>query len=913
MQFSEIAITNFRCFSDTEVRFEDGVVAIHGSNGAGKSSLLEAVFFALYGSNALPTGVTLGDVITTGEDKAEVVLDFRHDDTRYKLTREIRRRSGGASNTKSVLRADGPVVADGSREVNGYVADLLHMDANAFVNCAYIRQGGVTKLINATPAERQAMIDELLQLGTLEEYRERASKARIGTGRVRDSQSGAVDSLDEQIESKEGQNLEARREAVATELGRITDAIDDVDGRRETEVEARDEAQEVVDAHEKRLDRIAEIESEVESHADEMKAATDRRADHLDTVREHGTQAGTLRARLRRAFRADESTLPTDGLASFAPLDGDGSSEESAGDVYFDRKAVQNRIETAEAHEDDAADAVSAANDRQRAAGEAATSHEGNAVNAAESAASKRERIDEYRGRIDEYEETIDSLDDEIAAKHETVSDLETALRDHGYDADDADAVRETATDRTLTLNDRMQTVQTDIGAAQGQIRQTESLQEEGRCPECGQPVDESPHITHLDDERRAVGHLKAKNQRLEDERDETKEVAETARDLATEREALTDLENDRETAREDREEAREVITDLEDDIDSLHVRSISEYHTSQEKRDEAAEAEADAEAHEQERQQTRTRASNLRTLDSTLSTLASDISGIEDATRRRADLADDIAVHRAEIHALARERTDLESEAGDEAVKRARTAVDRHQDRIDRFDRWNDDLTAMRDERQQTLGQIEGAIEELEDLRERRDEAVERADRLDDFYAEMEALEAMYEEVRSDLRQQNIDHLQRILNDIFDELYRNDAYAGIELDRNYEFTVHEKSGETLDPSQLSGGEKVLFNLALRCAIYKLLARGVRGEGSMPPLILDEPTAHLDTGHVSRLSRAVDIMRDLGVSQTIIVSHDDEIVDGADGEIHLTQDATTNRSSVSTPAAGPGLDAPPAP
>jgi exonuclease SbcC len=912
MQFSEITITNFRCFSDTEVRFEDGVVAIHGSNGAGKSSLLEAVFFALYGSNALPTGVTLGDVITTGEDEAEVVLDFHHNDSRYKLTREIRRRSSGASNTKSVLRADGPVVADGSREVNGYISDLLHMDADAFVNCAYIRQGGVTKLINATPSERQAMIDELLQLGTLEEYRERASKARIGTGRVRDSQVGAVDSLKDQIESKEDQNLETRRDAVATELGRITDAIDDVAERRESAVEARDEAQEVVDAHEERVNRINDIKSEAESHVGEMQAAADSRADHLDTVREQGAQAGTLRGRLRRATQADESTLPTDGLASFDPPGNDADAEEAAG-VHFDRDAVQERIESAEASEDEAADAVSAANDRQRAAGEAATAHEGNAVNAAENAASKRERIDEYRDRIDDHGATIDSLDDEIAAKENTISELEAKLREYGYEPDDADAVRETATDRTLTLNDRMQTVQTDIGAAQGQIRQAESLQEEDRCPECGQPVDESPHVTTLDDERLAVERLQAKNQRLEDERDETKEVAEAARELASERDALADLKDDQVTARDDRDAAREKISDLETEIESLHERSISEYRISQEKQEEAAEAEADAEVREKERQQTRKRASNLRTLDTTLSTLASNISGIEDATRRRADLADEIADHREEIHALARERAELESEAGDEAVEQARTAVDRHQGRVNRFDQWDDDLTAMRDERQQTLGEINGSIAELKDLRERQEEAVERADRLDDFYAEMEALEAMYEEVRSDLRQQNIDHLQRILNDIFDELYRNDAYAGIELDRNYEFTVHEKNGETLDPSQLSGGEKVLFNLALRCAIYKLLARGVRGEGSMPPLILDEPTAHLDTGHVSRLSRAIDIMRDLGVSQTIIVSHDDEIVDGADGEIHLTQDATTNRSSVSTPAVGPGLGAPPSP
>src|SRR5699024_1182639 len=173
-----------------------------------------------------------------------------------------------------------------------------------------------------------------------------------------------------------------------------------------------------------------------------------------------------------------------DGLASFSPLDGDDGYEENAAGVHFDRGAVQDRIETAEARENDAADAVSAANDRQRAAAEAAASHEGNAINAAESAVSTRDRIDESRARIDDYEETIDSLDDEIAAKRETVSDLEAVLRDHGYDADDAGGVHETATDRTLSLNDRMQTVQTDIGAAQGQIRQAESLQEEGKCPE---------------------------------------------------------------------------------------------------------------------------------------------------------------------------------------------------------------------------------------------------------------------------------------------------------------------------------------------------------------------------------------------------------------------------------------------
>ncbi|WP_349253551.1 AAA family ATPase [Halobacterium salinarum] len=49
MQFQRIHVQNWRCFTDESVRFEDGVTVLYGNNGSGKSSLLEAAFFALYG------------------------------------------------------------------------------------------------------------------------------------------------------------------------------------------------------------------------------------------------------------------------------------------------------------------------------------------------------------------------------------------------------------------------------------------------------------------------------------------------------------------------------------------------------------------------------------------------------------------------------------------------------------------------------------------------------------------------------------------------------------------------------------------------------------------------------------------------------------------------------------------------
>jgi exonuclease SbcC len=66
----------------------------------------------------------------------------------------------------------------------------------------------------------------------------------------------------------------------------------------------------------------------------------------------------------------------------------------------------------------------------------------------------------------------------------------------------------------------------------------------------------------------------------------------------------------------------------------------------------------------------------------------------------------------------------------------------------------------------------------------------------------------------------------------------------------------------------------------------------------MPPLILDEPTVFLDSGHVSQLVELVDAMRELGVEQILVVSHDEELVGAADDLLRVRKDATTNRSTV---------------
>ena len=288
MRFERLSLRNFKPYADADLDLRDGVTVIHGLNGSGKSSLLEACFFALYGARALED--TLDEVVTTGADEAEVRLRFVRDGDAYEIVRELRRSGDRISTTTCTL--DGPDIAvDGARDVRAFVTDRLRMDAEAFVNCAYVRQGEVNKLINATPTQRQDTIDDLLQLGKLEEYRERAGQARLGVEDVLTGQRGALSNLDEQIEGKEEAGLHARLNDLETELDEIDDEIERFEENKTRAKETLADAEEVLSTYEERQaelddldDDIADLEATIEADASNREELRDELVDARDRI-----------------------------------------------------------------------------------------------------------------------------------------------------------------------------------------------------------------------------------------------------------------------------------------------------------------------------------------------------------------------------------------------------------------------------------------------------------------------------------------------------------------------------------------------------------------------------------------------------------------------------------------------------
>ena len=101
MKFERVRIQNFKCYADSELSLRSGVTVIHGVNGSGKSSLLEACFFALYGSAAIDG--TLDDAIANDADEMAITLEFTHGGGEYRVEREVKIRGETAQTTTCLL------------------------------------------------------------------------------------------------------------------------------------------------------------------------------------------------------------------------------------------------------------------------------------------------------------------------------------------------------------------------------------------------------------------------------------------------------------------------------------------------------------------------------------------------------------------------------------------------------------------------------------------------------------------------------------------------------------------------------------------------------------------------------------------------------------------------------------------
>tara|TARA_B100001013_G_scaffold137453_1_gene80902 strand:- start:256 stop:2781 length:2526 start_codon:yes stop_codon:yes gene_type:complete len=167
------------------------VACLCGQNGHGKSALLDAVTWCLWGE---ARGKTQDDLISYGADECRVELEFLSRDTSYRVIRSRsraggRRRQGVSDLQFQVLGSDAAIAITGDhiRETQAKIEQTIGMDYDAFINSAFLLQGRADEFTNKTPADRKAVLSKILGLEAYDRIQERA-RQRLDEGKSSSSE-----------------------------------------------------------------------------------------------------------------------------------------------------------------------------------------------------------------------------------------------------------------------------------------------------------------------------------------------------------------------------------------------------------------------------------------------------------------------------------------------------------------------------------------------------------------------------------------------------------------------------------------------------------------------------------------------------------------------------------------------------
>ena len=217
-----------------------------GDNGHGKSALLDAITWCLWGK---ARGRVQDDLVSYGAEDCRVELEFLARGSRYRAVRSRtraggRRRQGAGDLQLQVLsESEGvaPQVVSGNTiaETQGKIEQLVGMDYETFINSAFLLQGRADEFTNKTPAERKAVLGAILGLAAYDRYREKArlrqSESRAESDRLAGSAAQVQRELAELGDpaaelAAVGQELAALQERLAERRGQAEELRERVSG-----------------------------------------------------------------------------------------------------------------------------------------------------------------------------------------------------------------------------------------------------------------------------------------------------------------------------------------------------------------------------------------------------------------------------------------------------------------------------------------------------------------------------------------------------------------------------------------------------------------------------------------------------------------------------------------------------------
>ena len=166
MLLKTLTLRNYRKYKDASVEFPDGVIGIIGLNGVGKTTLIEAIGWVLFGHHAARTTKEL--IKRDGASPHEpcrVALEFELEGDGYNVVREM---VGKNLTPKASLMINGKLITNNADEATEVITEKIGMDYLSFFTSVFARQKELNALSIMKAAERKKLVLRMLGIERIE-------------------------------------------------------------------------------------------------------------------------------------------------------------------------------------------------------------------------------------------------------------------------------------------------------------------------------------------------------------------------------------------------------------------------------------------------------------------------------------------------------------------------------------------------------------------------------------------------------------------------------------------------------------------------------------------------------------------------------------------------------------------------
>lgn len=252
---TKVSLTNWRSHLQSELEFSEGTNCLIGRMGSGKSSVLDAICFGLFGTfpQLQQKKVKLEDMIMKkpkAQRFAEVRVEFDSNGDVYAVKRRIEK----TKSTTAEFRRNGGLVEMQSQKVTEEVEKALKIDYDLFTRAVYSEQNQLDMFLTIPKGQRMKKIDELLRLDRFESARLSAVSLKNRFALHREEKEKTLESMNEsgiktdlQILKSETEALEKERESLISESEKTLEKKNLLKEKIESLEKSRDEMRDIAE------------------------------------------------------------------------------------------------------------------------------------------------------------------------------------------------------------------------------------------------------------------------------------------------------------------------------------------------------------------------------------------------------------------------------------------------------------------------------------------------------------------------------------------------------------------------------------------------------------------------------------------------------------------------------------------